>query len=207
MADQQVPAADGGDQSLVASRAGVVLGFAQRLKENAAASVREAKPWSEVLDRTAMAKPNGMTEATSRMRKNVAYFRVNYGIVGVSTTAVVLLMNPWSIIVLAFLALIWAYSYVVRTTPFVINGRELSDREKFMSLCGVSLVVIFFLTSVGSILFYALGLSMLLIGAHAAFRVPDDLFLDEVPESSGGGFLSLLTGASKPAAAVVASAV
>lgn len=47
-----------------------------------------------------------------------------------------------------------------------------SDREKFMALSGGSLVVIFFLTSVGATLFYALGLSMLLIGAHAAFRVP-----------------------------------
>lgn len=47
-----------------------------------------------------------------------------------------------------------------------------SDREKFLALSGTSLVVIFFLTSVGSTLFYALGLSMLLIGAHAAFRVP-----------------------------------
>lgn len=82
-----------------------------------------------------------------------------------------------------------------------------SDREKFMSLSAFSLVVIFFLTSVGSTLFYALGLSLLLISAHAALHVPDDLFLDEVPEQQSGGFLSLLTGGSKPAAAVVASAV
>lgn len=194
-------------EELVASRAGVVLGYVAKLKENAAASFREAKPWSEVLDRTAFAKPSGMAEATGRMRKNVAYFKVNYGIVGLGTTALVMFLNPWSLIVLAFLALVWAYSYIVRSTPFVIGGRELSDREKFMSLSGFSLVVIFFLTSVGSTLFYALGLSMLLISAHAAFHVPDDLFLDEVPEQSSGGFLSLLTGGSKPAAAVVASVV
>lgn len=82
-----------------------------------------------------------------------------------------------------------------------------SEREKFLSLSGFSLVVTFFLTSVGSTLFYALGLSLLLISAHAALHVPDDLFLDEVPEQQTGGFLSLLTGGSKPAATVVASAV
>jgi hypothetical protein len=42
-----------------------------------------------------------------------------------------------------------------------------------------------------------------LLGAWLA----DDLFLDEVPEQQSGGFLSLLTGGNKPAAAVVASAV
>ena len=47
-----------------------------------------------------------------------------------------------------------------------------SDREKFLALSGVSLLVIFFLTSVGATLFYALGLSMLLVGTHAALRVP-----------------------------------
>ena len=52
-----------------------------------------------------------------------------------------------------------------------------SEREKFLALSGASLVVIFFLTSVGATLFYALGLSMLLIGAHAAFRVPGALRL------------------------------
>lgn len=135
-----------------------------------------------------------------------------------------------------------------------------------MALSGTSLVVIFFLTSVGATLFYALGLSMLLIGAHAAMRVPgaqrgwgpsgwggscclaelrtlhclcwpgsgafllacccshrlppsphdhhpptraaDDLFLDDVPETQQGGFLSLLTGGAKPVVATaIASAV
>lgn len=59
------------------------------------------------------------------MRKNVSYFKVNYGIVAVSTTALVMFMNPWSLIVLAFLALAWGYAYIVRTTPLVLGGREL----------------------------------------------------------------------------------
>ncbi|PSC70728.1 prenylated rab acceptor family [Micractinium conductrix] len=192
---------------LVASRAGAVLGFAAKLKENAAQSFKEAKPWAEVFDRTAFGKPSGMAEATGRLRKNVSYFKVNYGIVGVSTTALVMFMNPWSLIVLAVLALLWGYAYIVRTSPIVLGGRKLSDREKFLALSGTSLVVVFFLTSVGATMFYALGLSMLLIGAHAALRVPDDLFLDEAPEQQSGGFLSLLTGGSKPMAAVVANAV
>lgn len=37
----------------------------------------------------------------------------------------VMFMNPWSLIVLAVLALLWGYAYVVRTTPLVMGGREL----------------------------------------------------------------------------------
>lgn len=34
-------------------------------------------------------------------------------------------MNPTSLIVLAMLALLWGYMYIVRTTPVVLGGREL----------------------------------------------------------------------------------
>lgn len=116
------------------------------------------------------------------MRKNFAYYKVNYGIIGVATMGLVMLFNPWSLVVLAGLALVWIYAYLLRSTPFSFNGREISEREKFMALAGGSLVVIFLLTSVGTVLFYALGLSALLIGLHGALKVPDDLFLDDVPE-------------------------
>jgi len=48
--------------------------------------------------------------------------------------------------VLAVLASLWFYMYIIKTTPFVLGGREFSDREKFLLLAGSSLFVIFFLT-------------------------------------------------------------
>ncbi len=44
--------------------------------------------------------------------------------------------------------------------------------------------------SIGTVLFYALGISLVAVGIHGAMRVPDDLFLDE-PEVCvlGGGCL------------------
>lgn len=138
------------------------------------------------------ALPPLLLQATGRLRKNVSYFKVNYGIVGVSTTALVMFMvraagggsraqevssggseqgrkaaaaaawlaggfaaaflvgqllgapgpfaahdfcmislllralqNPWSLIVLAVLALLWGYAYIVRTSPIVLGGRKL----------------------------------------------------------------------------------
>ena len=96
---------------------------------------------------------------------------------------------------LAVLALVWFYMYVIKTTALVIGGREFSDREKFWLMSGGSLFVIFFLTSVGATIFYSLGLSMVMIAAHASMRIPDDatLFEEQVPDdaSSLTGLLSM----------------
>lgn len=150
---------------------------------------------SEVFDMSAFSKPQTFNEVMSRLRNNASYFKQNYAILAVGTTAMVMLMNPWSLIVLAFLALVWFYMYVIKTSALVIGGREFSEREKFWLLSGSSLFVIFFLTSVGATIFYSLGLSMIMIGTHAALRMPDDttLFADEVPTESGSltGLLSM----------------
>jgi len=44
-----------------------------------------------------------------------------------------------------------------------------------------------FLTSVGSLIFSALALGAAVVCAHGAFRVPEDLFLDEVGDQGAGG--------------------
>jgi PRA1 family protein 1 len=165
----------------------------------------QAKPWGELLDRNSLSRPATLAETTSRIRKNAEYYRTNYAILAAGTTALVMIANPWSLMVLGCLALVWFWAYIIKTTPVAIGGRELSEREKFLALSGGSLVVVFFLTSVGSTLFYALGLSMIVVGLHAAMRAPDDLFLDEVPQASGGGFMALLTG--RPAQQAVAAGV
>jgi hypothetical protein len=155
----------------------------------------QAKPIAEVFDITAVSKPANLGEVTGRVRKNISYFRTNYAIATVGTTALVMLMNPWSLIVLAILAAVWFYAYIMKTTPLVLGGRQLSDKEKFLVLSGGSLFTVFFLTSVGSTIFYALGLSMIMIGIHASLRMPDDatLFADEVPGEEGTltGLLSM----------------
>lgn len=103
----------------------------------------------------------------------------------------------------------WVYLFFVRgDAPLVINGRTLTEREKLIGAAGTSVLIIFFLTNVGSILFSAIciGLAGALrlaafrslpslssrppdpgIFAHGALRVPDDLFLDPVADT--GSFL------------------
>ncbi|WPT15210.1 PRA1 family protein B4 [Picochlorum sp. SENEW3] len=166
-----------------------------KLRDNAAHNFKNAKPMSEVFDMTMFSKPSSFNDVLSRLRTNATYFKTNYAVLAVGTTALVMLLNPWSLIVLAVLALVWFYMYVIKTSALVIGGREFSDREKFWLMSGGSLFVIFFLTSVGATIFYSLGLSMVMIAAHASMRIPDDttLFEEQVPDeaSSLTGLLSM----------------
>lgn len=74
----------------------------------------------------------------------------------------------------------WAYLFVVRgDAPLVISGRTISEREKLLGASGLSVAVIFFLTSVGSVLFSAVCVGLAGVAVHGALRVPDDLFLDD----------------------------
>lgn len=169
-----------------------------RLKDYGGSVFKQRKPWGELVDRNAFARPESVTEATTRLRKNFAYFKINYLIVIVLTLMVCMLMNPGSLLVLFTLLAAWLYIFVIRTTPLSIGNHTISDRGKLIGMTGLSFVVIFFLTSVGTVLFSALSIGFVVIALHGATRVPDDLFLDETEENQS--FLSILTGGKQTTA-------
>jgi hypothetical protein len=188
--------ATNGEAGDVSGKLQMLNGAFKTLRENTARNFKNAKPLSEVFDMSMVSKPANTNEVLSRVKNNVSYFKTNYSMLAVGTTALVMLMNPWSLMVLAFLALGWFYVYVLKTSStLVIGGREFSDRESFWLMSGASLFVIFFLTSVGATIFYALGLSMIMVGAHASLRIPDDttLFEDEVPQDGQGSLSGILS--------------
>lgn len=142
-----------------------------------------------------MAKPESFSEAMTRARKNWFYFRINYSLMMTGVVALSLIFNPGSLFFLAALLAGWTYLYLVRTEPLVAFGRTFSEREVLM---GMSLftVIMIFMTNVGSILITALMIGAALCFAHGAYRVPDDLFLDE--QETAGGFLSFLSSGTVP---------
>ncbi|KAF9674558.1 hypothetical protein SADUNF_Sadunf10G0139500 [Salix dunnii] len=104
-----------------------------------------------------MARPDSLSEAATRIRKNLSYFK-----------------------------------------PLIILGRSFSERET-LGILVVSTTVVIFLTSVGSLLISALMVGFALVCAHGAFRVPEDLFLDD-QEPASAGLLSFLGGTASSAA-------
>ncbi|KAF7144468.1 hypothetical protein RHSIM_Rhsim04G0124900 [Rhododendron simsii] len=162
----------------------------------------QRRPWYELVDRSAFSKPDSLSDATHRIRKNYSYFRVNYLSCLAAVLAISLLTNPFALLALLTLLAAWIFLYLFRPSdsPLVILGRVFSDTET-LGLLILSSVVVLFLTSVGSVLISALMVGIAIICAHGAFRAPEDLFLDEPEGAPAVGFLSFLSGpASNPPA-------
>ncbi|XP_057983344.1 PRA1 family protein B4 [Malania oleifera] len=181
--------------------------FINHISNSVRHGLAQRRPWYELVDRSAFSRPESFSDAALRVRKNYSYFRVNYlSLLGL-VLAFSLISNPFSLFLLAALLAAWLFLYLFRPSdqPLVLFGRTFTDGETLCALIGLSVVVIF-LTSVGSVLVSALMGGLAIIFAHGAFRVPEDLFLDE-QEPAATGFLSFLGGAASNAAAAAAPVV
>ncbi|XWS71907.1 hypothetical protein CRYUN_Cryun03dG0178800 [Craigia yunnanensis] len=178
-----------------------------RISGSVGHALAHCRPWPELIDRAAFAKPASFSDATWRVRKNFSYFRANYLTILAGVLAFSLISHPFSLIILLSLTSAWLFLYALRPSdqPVVIWGRTYSDRETLAILVALTVVVIF-LTSVGSLLISGVMVGMGIVCAHGAFRMPEDLFLDE-QEPLGSGLFSFVSGAASSAAAAAAPAI
>lgn len=181
--------------------------FINNISDSLRHGLAQRRPWAELADRSAFSKPESFSDAALRVRKNYSYFRVNYLAVISLILAFSLLSHPFSLVVLVGLLAAWLFLYLFRPSdqPLVLFGRTFSDKETLGILSVTSLFVVF-LTTVGSLLISALLVGVAAVCVHGAFRVPEDLFLDE-QENPATGFLSFLGGAASNAAAAAAPVV
>ncbi|GJY41437.1 PRA1 family protein B3-like protein [Tanacetum coccineum] len=181
--------------------------FFTRLTSSLRQSFSNHRPWSELIDRTSIARPESFSDATSRIRKNFSYFRINYATILAIIIAISLLTHPVSLLVIIVLLASWIFLYLFRPAdhPVIIMGRTFSSRETLVLLVFLTVVVVF-LTNVGSLMISALLVGLGVLCVHGAFKVPEDLFLDE-QEPVNGGFLSFLGGAASNAVVAAAPAV
>ncbi|KAK6152544.1 hypothetical protein DH2020_015179 [Rehmannia glutinosa] len=192
---QPIPTTAAAADNQQLSSTSAVRSFFSSISSTVRTGLANRRPWPELLDRSAFSKPESVSEATIRLRKNYTYFRINYLTVITAVLAVSLLTNPFSLILLTGLLASWLFLYVFRQSsdpPLVFFGRQFSDLETLIFLIA-STVVVIFLTSVGSVLVSALMVGVGLVCLHGAFRAPEDLFLDEQEQQGGvSGFLSFI---------------
>ncbi|KAL5974684.1 hypothetical protein ACLOJK_031354 [Asimina triloba] len=183
--------------------------FLLRISDSSRLALAQGRSWAELLDRSSFSRPTSLSEATSRLRKNVPYYRINYFILITSVLALSLVSHPASLLLILLLAASWIFLYFFRPSdapPIYLFGRTFSDREIFGGLICLTVFVVF-LTSVGSLIISAIMLGAGLVAVHGSFHVPDDLFLDDQEPGANVGFLSVLGGIVPPASAAPAVVV
>ncbi|GLJ37429.1 hypothetical protein SUGI_0760450 [Cryptomeria japonica] len=103
--------------------------FFSRVSDGARTALAQRRPWLELVDRNSLTKPESLSEATTRIRKNWTYFRINYMILLSGVLAFSLVSHPVSLFLLAVLLGGWIFLYLFRTEPLVVLNRTYSDRE------------------------------------------------------------------------------
>ena len=162
--------------------------------------IKSSKPWTEFVDRNSFSKPDTFYGAVGRVRKNVAYFGINYLLLMLLVLVLFLIAQPSSIIWLLVLSSMWLYVMAVNPGPMTIGGRTFSQMEKLIGTSIFSVITIFYFSSVGSVLFYAALSGVGLIAIHGSLRTPENLFSDDSTTNSAGlpsgnSFMTAFSGA------------
>ncbi|CAN4111302.1 unnamed protein product [Withania somnifera] len=147
------------------------------------------RPWRVFFDYTLISLPYNYSEATSRVRRNLNYFRVNYAMVILVILFLSLVYHPISMIVFMAISVVWLYYF--REEPVLIFGTQLDDRLVLVGF-GLVTVVALAITKVGLSVLVALFIGFSVLGLHGALRGTEDLFLDE-NEAAEGGLLSVVS--------------
>lgn len=141
---------------------------------NAVVGLRQRmRPWT-----TDFAAPNRFSRPGDswavRLRTNVTYYKANYIAVFGGIVVFSIFSSPFLLVALIIFGAAWLYLLSFRPrlddgsiAPITIGGRTLSGMEQKVALGGISLLTML-CTSIGSTIFWALGVGTVLIALHAA---------------------------------------
>ncbi|XP_010552207.1 PREDICTED: PRA1 family protein F3-like [Tarenaya hassleriana] len=155
------------------------LEYISRAKQRLKSGFAARRPWKLMFDLHSFGLPHGGFFATiSRMKTNLAYFRMNYAIIVLIILFLSLLYHPTSLIVFVALMAIWLFLYFLRDEPLSVIGRQVDDRTVLICL-SVLTVVLLLLTHATMNIVGALVIGAVVIVVHSVVRRTEDLFMDE----------------------------
>ncbi|KAL8548084.1 hypothetical protein ACS0TY_007414 [Phlomoides rotata] len=144
------------------------------------------RPWSELMAHpSSYSLPHSFSDLSSRIRRNLTYFRVNYAMFALLILFLSLLYHPISMIVFIVIFVFWFLLYFFRDEPVVVFHRIVDDRWVLIGLWIVTVVGLI-LTNVWLNVLVSVLIGAAVVMLHATFRVTEDLFLDEDEISDSG---------------------
>ncbi|XVF86800.1 hypothetical protein PTKIN_Ptkin18bG0071500 [Pterospermum kingtungense] len=152
--------------------------YISRAKERIKEGLGARRPWKLLFNIRSINFPRNLSEAISRVRTNVAYFRMNYAIIVLLILFLSLLWHPISLIVFAVMMAAWLFLYFLRDEPLVVFNRTIDDRVVLVVL-GVLTIVFLLLTSATLNILVSLCIGAVVVLVHASLRRTDDLYDEE----------------------------
>lgn len=171
---------NGGGPSPSSSSNTTIGTLSARAKQTTQSVIATLRPWRMLLDLSALSLPHSYNEAMANLRHNLSYFRANYALAVLGVVFLGLVYHPISMVAFIVVFIGWILLYFSRdgSDPIVVSGREVDDRI-VLGLLSVATVLALVYTDVGENVLVSLIVGLLIVGAHAAVRNADDMFLDE----------------------------
>ncbi|KNC77725.1 hypothetical protein SARC_09821 [Sphaeroforma arctica JP610] len=143
--------------------------FMAKVKKMFKTRMETLRPWNEFANVSYFSKPESVGQAMGRASFNVRYFATNYFMIFIGLFVYSLVTSPFLLLAVAFvLAGSAGILHLSDKPPLVIGGKEWNTRSQKIAL-GCIAVPLFWLGSAGSVVFWLLGCSGVVILAHASF--------------------------------------
>eukprot|EP01126_Amoeba_proteus_P014414 TRINITY_DN1630_c0_g1_i2.p1 TRINITY_DN1630_c0_g1~~TRINITY_DN1630_c0_g1_i2.p1 ORF type:complete len:148 (-),score=6.17 TRINITY_DN1630_c0_g1_i2:61-504(-) len=126
---------------------------------------------NEFFDRNKMTVP-GISEIPTRISRNLSYFQTNYVIVLLILAIYSALTSPMFLLTLGIVVFMWMSAFKQKSQPVMIAGIHLTERSLTLILLLVT-GFLFYVSSIGAILFWLLCASSVVIIGHSIMYTPN----------------------------------
>ncbi|RZC68282.1 hypothetical protein C5167_031537 [Papaver somniferum] len=147
-----------------------------RAKDRLRSDLVTTRPWKEMISQEGFNIPSTFNDSISRIKINLAYFRMNYTILVLLSLFLSLLWHPVSLLLFVLTMFLWLFFYFLRDEPLVILHRNIDDRVVLVVL-SVFTILVLLLTHVTLNILISVSLCVVLVLVHAGLRKNEDLFV------------------------------